>query len=477
MTHICIPIFNNGSIEIMLLHLNFAENMVNKLHQSCFKNMVELQVLLLGSNEITNIETGSFQQLSSLIYLDISNNKITHALPHVFEGLSSLKILNISQFVSFSSIHKAAFEGKMNEEAKIFSSDYHLCCASKRICSSKILWPQNCHNLFYKQYFTIICCSTSGMLLLTSIVAIFLDHHLRSKQAKPPKESGFVFLVSATYTYYICFTVSQTPLIGFDLYWYIDFIESAISMKGSYFCMVLGPVNLFLLLAVFSNECLVVITRYFVVEYPMTTRFKKSDFVAKIQHIMKISLAVLTGSLLLIYTYGPGFHLLSMPMCSFLAQRVASVDTVSEVLSLTCCAYFFLLAVVTLGFSAATVTSSSFSETKNAQNQDIVLKKQKNKKKVKKKVACYLLLHIPMLVIFAITLLFQASPVKQYLTLFLWVSLLVMPTCFTMNVFLLSYDNICEIMSNQQNASMTGIKVATSNIGRMCKNSDMQKCL
>ncbi|XP_071957217.1 uncharacterized protein [Antedon mediterranea] len=102
--------------------INLGKNAITSLDNSPFKNLKNLQDLILHKNKITHLRNDSLQGLENLLYLDMSNNSIVHIDEGTFVATKNLNDLNLAnnEFPKFPSIGfdslielKVAFNDKL----------------------------------------------------------------------------------------------------------------------------------------------------------------------------------------------------------------------------------------------------------------------------------------------------------------------------------------------------------------------------
>ncbi|XP_067279401.1 toll-like receptor 22 [Pseudorasbora parva] len=89
--------FSNGPHSLKDLQINF--NKLSKIEKHTFRNLSQLNSLSLQDNQISEIEAYAFGDLKNLTSLFMSSNKITAKTltrhPHVFSGMPNLQFLDL----------------------------------------------------------------------------------------------------------------------------------------------------------------------------------------------------------------------------------------------------------------------------------------------------------------------------------------------------------------------------------------------
>ncbi|XP_068961684.1 toll-like receptor 2 [Petaurus breviceps papuanus] len=75
--------------------LDLSFNVISHIRETDLRTCVNLEVLVLQSNQIREIDPNSFQSLGNLKHLDLSNNNLSRLLPSWFNFLSSLQVLHL----------------------------------------------------------------------------------------------------------------------------------------------------------------------------------------------------------------------------------------------------------------------------------------------------------------------------------------------------------------------------------------------
>jgi insulin-like growth factor-binding protein complex acid labile subunit len=81
---------------INLIELDLIDNCLIRVDKELFRNMAKLETLYLRNNELVDLENGVFDQLESLRVLDLHSNKLFYLKLEAFSKLKNLEFLTLS---------------------------------------------------------------------------------------------------------------------------------------------------------------------------------------------------------------------------------------------------------------------------------------------------------------------------------------------------------------------------------------------
>ncbi len=422
-----------------ILHLNMTSNFISKLHKNCFKNMTSLRLLVLKSNKISVVFKGAFFSLISLIFLDVSNNCLRFLEPFLFADLKSLKFINISQHFHFDKISEETFLD-LNEDLFLSTTEYHVCCFSRTLCSAHSTWPGNCHNIHFTHYFATLSLILTIILLFVSVASMLLNS-MRETQTtvKRPKQSGHWYSTFALVSSTLFYALNNLSLLVQDKAYGPSYVVMTISERGSVVCALVGSFRLFFQTTSATSLAFLVACRCFLTVYPLQTRFKVAgymrSFLIRKFAIVAVTVSLFSGMHILISEY----HLLSMPLCSLIiSEKQNSFSFITTVLVSVA---YSLCAVLIATFSITMIVS--FCNSSIQENSTQTLEREKQKISVAVNGGILVLVNVPSLMTFTTSILL--FPFSQNLPFVLWAFLLVLPLSFILNHVVLNINNLCKL--------------------------------
>ena len=272
--HIC-----SLSSNKMLFYLSVNDNLITNIAKNCFAGLPMLRHLRLDNNCIVVISFGSFNNLSHLQSLNISNNplvKIPNAmLKHTLQFEMLYALNTIPKDFSVNSLRYSSLK-------LIVSSDYHYCCIVplSAICLPSKPYYFSCKDLLPDAKLSILFVAGAILVILPNILSIALNIYISKTDKK--SQAPFIRIVTAINL--------NDALCGIVLgiIWVVDkhfkgvFLLKEESWRSSSLCFVIfGTVIWFTLLSQF-NLIFLSLSRLNIVLYPMTSKFKDTQFVSKI---------------------------------------------------------------------------------------------------------------------------------------------------------------------------------------------------
>ncbi len=438
-THICVFKHSNKGIQFVL-YLNLFWNNISVLHENCFGKMSTLLTLILVRNRISTIKMHSFLHLSALTCLNLANNKLTEIGPHTFHGTKALTFLNVSQEHKFSLTHWSAFSDS-NSNIFVVTADYHLCCVAHQMCSAAPAWPGACHRMFYTATIAILSwvCTIIAILLCTCCI-FGSQFTVQDKKTENKQGSGYHVITNIMYITVLCYAITNIFLLVCDTVFDIHFIGAKFAARGNAFCTVIGPAKLLLETTTILSIIILVISRYSVTVYPLSSPFREIEFVHKIRLRTVIIISCSVFSFSFAYSYQPEFHLLSMPLC-FMHLNFRHTHT--NLVMSGCYAGLSVVACFLITtFSALMIMS--FDDAEFTENNILQTRKRKQRKAMIKNTCVSITVNISSLLTLAVTMLVFIFLKNIHSAL--WVSVVVIPMCFILNILILNFKNCCRLI-------------------------------
>ena len=168
-SHIC-PVLILATIKLLDLQLNTLVEIKSK----CFSKLIELNSLIISSNNIMFLYEKAFYNLKKLKFLNLSNNPFVNLPTKLFPHLQNLKILLINN-MKLKYISLDSFFGSNIQV--INAEDYHISCVAPRlsICTSHPPWYVSCSDILPGVFLKSIYTSISLLILFLNISSVCLQ--------------------------------------------------------------------------------------------------------------------------------------------------------------------------------------------------------------------------------------------------------------------------------------------------------------
>ncbi len=275
MSNICLQVRKSNKMSFTK-SISIPFNDVSILSTRCFSSMPFLTYVNMSFNCIYKLEVHSFDKTRSLSILDVSHNKITHIIYSVFSGPIMLQLLNLKGNL-IDSISYDLFE--LISIKKILTDSYKVCCISntfKVACDSEPEWPYTCLSNVLNGYISKV------FIWVFGVIGFFLNVFVLSSRGKHIGGGmNYHYLVRHIAASDLLFSIYLLILGIFDITYHRRYLENDIAWRSSivcYFsCAVFLGANI---LSVFSMH-LITMSKYFIIKYPIDSKFKKKEFVQK----------------------------------------------------------------------------------------------------------------------------------------------------------------------------------------------------
>ena len=272
-----------------MIYINLSFNNIYFLYKSCFRTSQNLRFILLANNLITHIQEFAFWPLLNVSVIDLSNNPILVIAEYIipFVHVTAFSMKNSTPL----NINRNTF---LHANIKVIDvSDFHICCTIpiSAICMAKRTWYMNCDSLFAKTMIKHIFHSVFGFVLFINFT-FFVAHKL-SRIVQTAAFRTIVLFLNLNNLFcliYLC-------CIGIaDLKFQNNYIVNDIIWRSSHMCFsaftsILNYIILNQILHIFMST-----SRLMVVIFPITTKFKNSNFVFKCICYIYVTVVLLTIS-------------------------------------------------------------------------------------------------------------------------------------------------------------------------------------
>ena len=276
----CITKDNNISIIFSLKHLDISFNRLTTTRRFCFFSLKNLTIFYLQHNLISNFEENSFYLLFSLQLLDLSRNKIKTLKSSMFNGLPNIKTINLTLNLIMD-VHSGTFKDVC--PYSVHSYNVKVCCMSGswNKCKVKNDAFSNCDNLLSDKYQRYLCWLIAILAFSFNIIS-FLHHNKNFKSQRNTFPIRYLALVDW------CFGIYLLIIASADLYYKGNYVGYELVWKGYFTCKVAAFIALTSMIVSAMILCLMMLARYCVIQWPMTSKYKNKTYVKRLVEVFLI---------------------------------------------------------------------------------------------------------------------------------------------------------------------------------------------
>ena len=279
-----------------LKQLDMSLNKLTITKSYCLVALNGLAILHLQQNSISTLEQSSFYSLNSLKLLDLSHNKIIELKRQLFEGLKNIKVPNITFHLV---IFVSADVFKNMPSNTVHSFNVKVCCMSGfwTKCRVKHDAYSNCDslipNIFLRCLFWVlgiiaILLNITSFLVQTNHIEINLLHTLY-----------FTFYLSIVDCLIGIYLIIITTIdchyrgiyVGYEIFW-----------RSNFGCKISSFLALLSMLASPMIIGVMMVARFCVIQWPMTSKFLRKVFIKRL--VIIVLTVTTTGSFLLLSIFG-----------------------------------------------------------------------------------------------------------------------------------------------------------------------------
>ena len=227
------------------------------------------------------MEDKSFHLLMKLEVLDLSHNKIRKLKSNSFLGLNNIKVLNLKHnlimFVPIDTFRKIL-------PNTVHSFNTKVCCMSGPWINCKVIGDvfSNCDDLLSNNLMRYFCWIIGILACLLNIITFVLHSKNIKETQKNTSPLNYLALIDCMFGVYLIIIASadrvyQKRYVGYELSWRTNYMCKISSVLALIYMMV-SPVIL----------CIMMLVRYCIIQWPMTSKFKNKQFVKRIVEISLI---------------------------------------------------------------------------------------------------------------------------------------------------------------------------------------------
>ena len=271
--YICINTDRSNGNVLGLRHLDVSFNKLRLLKNFCLVSLKSLIILNLHKNSISAVEEKSFLSLLSLQLLDLSCNKVTKLKGLLFDSLENIKILNLTNnpviFVSADPFRN------------IPSNTVH--SLNTKICCMSGLWTKcrvnndadsNCDSLLSQKFIKYFCWAVGIVAIFLNLVSISV--HIQTKKANIQMNSVSMLPLSVVDGLY---GIYLTSIAIVDLHFGGNYVGHEIIWRRSFMCKISSFLALVSMLSSPVIIALMMMARYCITRWAMTSNFLKQTFI------------------------------------------------------------------------------------------------------------------------------------------------------------------------------------------------------
>ena len=277
---ICIKSDNNIPVLYFLKHFDISSNRLTQIQNNCFFPLNRLATFHLQKNLISKFEDNSFHSLSYLHLLDLSHNRINKLKSTIFNGLTSIKAINLT-FNLIMYVDIDTF--KLVSPHTIHSCNIKVCCMSGSWTKCEVRKGAfyNCDDLLSNQIMKCFYFVIGSMSIVLNITSLFLD----VRKIKKSKKQTQIYSAACLPFFHAWVGVYLLTIAFADWHYKENYVGLEMSWRNSIPCRLASFLILVSMMASPVILCIVMVTRFCVIKWPMTSKFKDKSFVKKVMEI------------------------------------------------------------------------------------------------------------------------------------------------------------------------------------------------
>ena len=197
----------------------------------------------------------------------------------MFNGLPNIKTINLT-FNLIMHVSSGTFKDlSLNS---VHSYNVMVCCMSGpwSKCKVKDDALSHCDNLLSDKYLRYLCWLIAILAFFLNIIS-FLIHNKNFKSQRNTFPTGHLALADW------CFGIYLLIIASADLYFKENYLGYKLTWKGQFICKAAA----FFALTMMASPiilCLMMLARYCVIQWPMTSKFKNKTYVKKLVEVFLI---------------------------------------------------------------------------------------------------------------------------------------------------------------------------------------------
>ena len=198
----------------------------------------------------------------------------------MFNGLPNIKTINLTLNLI---MHVSSGTFKDVAPYSVHSYNVQVCCMSGswHKCKVKEDALSKCDNLVSSKYLRYLCWLIAILAFVLNIIS-FLLHNKPFTLHKNTFPTGYLALVDW------CFGIYLLIIASADLYYKANYIGYELIWKGHFICKAAAFFALTSMMVSPMILCLMMVARYCVVHWPMTSKYKSKDYVKRLVEVFLI---------------------------------------------------------------------------------------------------------------------------------------------------------------------------------------------
>ena len=283
---ICLKKDHNIPILYFLRHFDISSNRLIEIQNNCFVPLKRMITFHLQQNLISNLGDNSFNILLHLALLDLSHNRISKLKSTLFSGLTSIKTINLT-FNPIIYVETDTFKGMSPKT--IHSFNIQVCCMSQSWikCNIKEDSFSKCDDLLSNRLIKCLYFLIGSLTIILNMISFVLDITKR-KMSKQTQASSIIYL--SLFNWLIGLYLIIIALA--DWYYKGNYIGLEMSWRNNLACKLASFLVLLSLTVSPVILCILMLTKFCVIKWPMTSKLKDPSFVKR---VIEISFTVVTG--------------------------------------------------------------------------------------------------------------------------------------------------------------------------------------
>ena len=397
-----------------LRQLDISLNSFTIIRSYCLVSLKRVATIFFQQNSLSTLEDNSFHSVLSLRVLDLSHNRITTLKSKIFSELEHLCVLNLTHnnllFISAKAFQNIRFES-------IYSTSLKICCIieSWSKCREKDHTYSNCDEMLSNRFMRYICCILGIISIFLNLSAFVVQQNILEL-----KSQNNSFITQSLITVDLPVGIYLVVIIAADFYYNENYIGYELSWRSNVVCKMSSLLALVSMLTSPIIISLMMVTRFCIVQWPLTSKFLKKRFLKKVVTIIIVLSFTISSFPTIIYYFVLGNSAPTGICLLYYTSKeqsfiLLSTSLVIVLVQIICLSLIFILAILLLR------------KLSNPENMASVPKRKEKKRNISVLVICLIFTNlccwIPYSVIFILSITGHVVP-NRILT---WITVGVIP--------------------------------------------------
>ncbi len=358
---ICSVVKNVKDIEVLDVH----SNEIVEIEQGCFSKSHHIKMIRLDQNQISHIHSAPFPKNTSLAFLNLTDNQLTAVSRATFACASVILGLHLINN-KMTDVDSSTLQGI---QIIFVKADQGFCCVAAPHSMCSVESPNQSLCTLLPSIKSQTCLSNlAGLVLFLDTVSVILQvvsfRKGLEKSGGPGATVAFINMADLFCVFPLLSLVSVGQKYG------SHFVLEKTAWKSGFFChFIFAAISAFVLLSPLALLFLGV-SRLLIVIHPLDTRVKEAKFVRYVfLAIFTLSVTLSIMLTLMVWIFNAGMPVLCLPFLNcnnFLFSTIFSfLITILQLVTLVCSIILYIKMILALKQSQDKVKDSVSKQSSN----------------------------------------------------------------------------------------------------------------